>query len=115
MARQTCLFEVRLVPREPGVERVDDDLLVPVGDLLAFENAGFLLVAVERIHQVIDEDLAAHAARLRLGGVSTLESVNAHGVELRSGRARKQPFSCSLGGRRPIRNPGTVTLPRDLE
>jgi len=66
----------------PAARKVDEERLPTVAAVrLAFESAGFSLVALERIRQVIDEDLAAHAARLRLGAVSTLELIPPEEVE----------------------------------
>jgi hypothetical protein len=49
---------------------------------------------------VIDEDLAAHAARLRLGGVSTLELISPE--ELEEGIRRIEEAAAREGAPRPV-------------
>jgi ubiquinone/menaquinone biosynthesis C-methylase UbiE len=67
----------------PAARAVDEKRLPTVSRVRStFENAGFVLVALERIRQIIDDDLAAHAARLRLGGVSTLELISREQLEM---------------------------------
>jgi ubiquinone/menaquinone biosynthesis C-methylase UbiE len=85
----------------PAARQVDEARLPTVEAVqCVFENAGFGLVALERIRQVIDENLAAHAARLRLGGVSTLELISRE--ELEDGIRRMEQAAARENAPRPV-------------
>jgi ubiquinone/menaquinone biosynthesis C-methylase UbiE len=65
-----------------------------------FERGGFVLVALERIHQIIDENLTAHAARLRCGAVSSLRLISRE--ELEEGIVRIEEAAAREDRPRPV-------------